>query len=187
VAFLRRMERKIPRDVLEDTLRSDSALYNRRMVEFCEKRGWQFSLTADQTAPLGRRVEPLSEKEWQEDPKDRFLVRRKKKESKGGKGCCLPLWRIRIMPSRRTGEERLRLVWNSMIARGKQRGGLSSSVTSFCVICRWGILWPIRCICCVRSWPITCRISCGICGCRRLIARSILTGSGGVWDWWRGS
>jgi hypothetical protein len=103
VAYLRRMERKIPPGVPGITLRSDSALYNKVVIAFCEERGWQFSITADQTAPLRREVEGLSGKDWQEDPKDaslaygefryqpshwskayRFLVRREKKEPKGG-------------------------------------------------------------------------------------------------------
>jgi hypothetical protein len=105
VAYLRRMERKIPPGVPGVTLRSDSALYNKGVIKFCEERGWHFSITADQTAPLRREVEALSEKDWQEDPKDvslayaefryqpshwpkayRFLVRREKKEAKGGQG-----------------------------------------------------------------------------------------------------
>jgi hypothetical protein len=105
VAYLRRMERKVPAEVAEVTLRSDSALYNKAVIEFCEKRGWHFSITADQTGALMREVGALSAKDWQEDaqdsslaygefryqpsrwPKDyRFLVRREKKEPKGGQG-----------------------------------------------------------------------------------------------------
>jgi len=103
VAYLRRMERKIPLEISEVILRSDSALYNKAVVEFCEERGWHFSITADQTSALMREVEALSGKDWREDPKDsslsygefwyqptqwskayRFLVRREKKESPGG-------------------------------------------------------------------------------------------------------
>jgi hypothetical protein len=80
-------------------------LYNKAVIVFCEKRGWSFSITADQTGALLREVEALAEKDWQEDPKDsslaygeflyqpsrwpkvyRFLVRREKKEPKGGQG-----------------------------------------------------------------------------------------------------
>jgi hypothetical protein len=103
VAFLRRMERKIPPEVPEVTLRSDSALYNKVVIEFCKERGWHFSITADQTGPLMRDIEALPKKDWREDIQDsslayaevryqpvhwpkayRFLVRREKKESKGG-------------------------------------------------------------------------------------------------------
>ena len=103
VAYLRRMERKIPPGVPGITLRSDSALYNKAVIAFCEERGWQFSITADQTGPLRSQVEGLSGKDWQEDSQDaslaygefryqpshwskayRFLVRREKKEPKGG-------------------------------------------------------------------------------------------------------
>jgi hypothetical protein len=103
VAYLRRMERKVPPGVPGITLRSDSALYNKAVIAFCEERGWQFSITADQTAPLRGEVESLPEKDWEEDSQDaslaygefwyqpshwpkayRFLVRREKKEPKGG-------------------------------------------------------------------------------------------------------
>ncbi len=103
VAFLRRMERKIPPEVPEVTLRSDSALYSKAVIEFCEERGWHFSITADQTGPLMRDIEALPKKGWREDAQDsslayaevryqpvhwpkayRFLVRREKKEPKGG-------------------------------------------------------------------------------------------------------
>jgi len=105
VAYLRRMKRKIPPEILDVYLRSDSALYNKEVVELCEEWGWHFSITADQTSALMREVEALSGEDWQEDPKDpslaygefryqptkwpnpyRFLVRREKKESKGGQG-----------------------------------------------------------------------------------------------------
>ena len=103
VAYLRRMERKIPPGVPGITLRSDSALYNKAVIAFCQERGWQFSITADQTGPLRRQVESVSGTDWQEDSQDaslaygefryqpshwskayRFLVRREKKEPKGG-------------------------------------------------------------------------------------------------------
>jgi hypothetical protein len=101
VAFLRRMRRKIPAGIREIYLRSDSAFYNKEVVEFCEGKGWQFSITADQTGPLMRQVEDLPESAWKVDPGDaslgyaevwyqpvrwpkafRFLVRREKKEKK---------------------------------------------------------------------------------------------------------
>jgi hypothetical protein len=101
--FLRRMKRKIPRRVKEVHLRSDSALYAQKVIEFCEEEGWSFTITADQTGPLMKQIEALPESQWQSDPEDaslsygevwyqpikwsrpyRYLVRREKKPEKSG-------------------------------------------------------------------------------------------------------
>lgn len=102
-AFLRRLKRKIPQCVTSIHLRSDSALYNKEVVQFCEEEGWTFRITADQTGPLMSLVYDLPDASWQQDPKDptlsyaevqyqpigwhqarRFLVRREQKENKTG-------------------------------------------------------------------------------------------------------
>ena len=101
--FLRRLKRKIPDGVKEVHLRSDSALYAQKVVEFCEEEGWTFTITGDQTGPLMKQIEALPESEWQSDPEDaslsygelwyqpvkwvhpyRYLVRREKKPEKSG-------------------------------------------------------------------------------------------------------
>jgi hypothetical protein len=101
--FLRRLKRKIPERVKGVHLRSDSALYAKKVVEFCEEEGWTFTITADQTGPLMKQIGALSESAWQTDPEDdslsygevwyqpvkwvhpyRYLVRREKKASKSG-------------------------------------------------------------------------------------------------------
>ncbi len=101
--FLRRLKRKIPSTVKTVHLRSDSALYAKNVVEFCEDEKWSFTITADQTAPLMKEIEGLRESRWKIDPKEdslsyaeveyqpvqwthpyRYLVRRKKKVGKGG-------------------------------------------------------------------------------------------------------
>lgn len=101
--FLRRLKRKIPASVKTVHLRSDSALYARKVVEFCEEEKWSFSITADQTGPLMKQIEGLQESAWKRDPKEdslsyaevsyrpvqwprayRYLVRREKKSPKGG-------------------------------------------------------------------------------------------------------
>jgi len=103
--FLRRLKRKIPPTVKRVHLRSDSALYDKKVVEFCEQEGWSFTITADQTGPLIRQIEALSESAWQRDSEEeslsygelwyqpvgwhrtyRYLVRREKKETKSGQG-----------------------------------------------------------------------------------------------------
>jgi len=101
--FLRRLRRKIPERIKELHLRSDSALYSQKVVEFCEEEGWTFTITADQTGPLMKQIEALSESAWENDPKDvslsyaevwyqpvrwphpyRYLIRREKKPEKSG-------------------------------------------------------------------------------------------------------
>ena len=101
--FLRRLKRKVPRGVRGLHLRSDSALYAQKVVEFCEEEGWTFTITADQTGPLMKQIEALFESAWESDPKDdslsyaelwyqpvrwphayRYLVRREKKPKKSG-------------------------------------------------------------------------------------------------------
>jgi hypothetical protein len=103
VAYLRRMTRKIPVGIQEIYLRSDSAFYNKRVVNYCEGEGWTFSITADQTAPLRQLMESVAEEDWEEDLSHpglwygevwyqpigwakpyRYLLRREKKEAKGG-------------------------------------------------------------------------------------------------------
>ncbi len=95
------MSRKIPANIREIFLRSDSAFYNKEVAEFCEGKGWEFSITADQTGPLMRWVEDLADLAWKPDPADaslayaevryqpvhwlkafRFLVRREKREKR---------------------------------------------------------------------------------------------------------
>jgi hypothetical protein len=101
--FLRRLKRKVPPTVKMVHLRSDSALYAKKVVGFCEEEGWTFTITADQTGPLMKEIESLPEWAWQSDPKDpwlsygevwyqpvkwahpyRYLVRREKKSEKSG-------------------------------------------------------------------------------------------------------
>jgi hypothetical protein len=101
--FLRRLKRKIPPPVKTVHLRSDSAFYAKKVVEFCEEGKWTFTITADQTGPLMKQIESLPEPAWQRDPKEdslsygevwyqpvkwvhpyRYLVRREKKASKDG-------------------------------------------------------------------------------------------------------
>ena len=70
VAFLRRMEKKIPKEINSLYLLREFALFNKDVVMFCEKRGWTFSITADQYAPLMRQIEGLSEPDRQPDLED---------------------------------------------------------------------------------------------------------------------
>jgi hypothetical protein len=101
--FLRRLKRKIPEGVKEIHLRSDSALYAQKVVEFCEEEGWTFTITADQTGPLMKQIEALPESAWKTDSEEaslsygetwyqpvkwahpyRYLIRREKKGEKSG-------------------------------------------------------------------------------------------------------
>lgn len=102
-SFLRRLKRKIPQSVTSIHLRSDSALYNKKVVQFCEGEEWTFAITADQTGPLMSLVYELPEASWQQDPDDptlsygemryqpagwhqayRYLVRREQRKNKTG-------------------------------------------------------------------------------------------------------
>jgi hypothetical protein len=84
-------------------LRSDSALYAKNVIEFCEEEEWTFTITADQTAPLMKRIEALPESAWKKHPTEeslsygevryqpvkwahpyRYLVRREKKAPRSG-------------------------------------------------------------------------------------------------------
>jgi hypothetical protein len=101
--FLRRLKRKIPSTVKTVHLRSDSALYNKDVVAFCEEGKWTFTITADQTGPLMKLIEGLPKSAWKQDPEEeslsygevwyqpvqwahayRYLVRRERKAPKKG-------------------------------------------------------------------------------------------------------
>ena len=106
VSYLKRLAKKIPSCVERIHLRSDSAFYNREVVEFCEEKEWEFSITADQTAALLRAINALAPDAWQQDTENaeraygeftynpvkwkkeyRYLVRREReKENHGQKG-----------------------------------------------------------------------------------------------------
>ena len=111
--FLRRMKRKLPSTVKTMHLRSDSALYTKNVVEFCEEEKWTFTITADQTGPLMKRIEALPESAWKKDPKEaslsygevqyqpvkwahpyRYLVRREKKVPKSGQSALFEVMRF---------------------------------------------------------------------------------------------
>lgn len=49
-------------------IRSDSACYDKGVVELCEQRDMTFTITADMTAPLRRKIEDLSEEAWRSIP-----------------------------------------------------------------------------------------------------------------------
>ncbi len=145
VAFLRRMRRKIPATIREIYLRSDSAFYNKAVVEFCEEKGWQFSITADQTGPLMRRVEDLADPAWKTDPGDpslayaevcyqpvnwpkafRYLVRREKKEKKAQGVLFAPLaYSYYVVVTNRAGEAQ------SLMEAHDQRGAMERRIGQF--------------------------------------------------------
>lgn len=121
--FLRRLKKKIPSSVKTIDIRSDSALYNKKVVCFCEKEGWGFTITADQTEPLIQRVQALREEVWQKDPQDpslayaelfyqpvgwskayRYLVRRERKEQTAGQGTLFEEFSYYLVVTNREGE-----------------------------------------------------------------------------------
>lgn len=133
VPFLRHLKRQIPPSVTEVNICSDSAFYNKEVVAFCERMGWGFTITADQTAPLMQKVLALEEDDWQVDPEDpsvayaevsyqpvgwprpyRYLVRRKREKEirrkrgkeKGGQSTLFDLFSYQIVVTNRAGEIR---------------------------------------------------------------------------------
>ena len=145
VAFLRRMRRKIPAGIRAIYLRSDSAFYNKEVVEFCEEKGWQFSITADQTGPLMRQVEDLPESAWKADPGDaslgyaelwyesvrlpktfRFLVRREKKEKRAQGVLFAPLaYSYYVVVTNRAGEAQ------TLMEAHDERGAMERRIGQF--------------------------------------------------------
>jgi Transposase DDE domain group 1 len=140
VAFLRRLKRKVPDRVSQVTLRSDSALYNREVIEFCEKEGWGFSITADQTRRLMEQVEALGD--WEYDPKDpdqaynelgyqpedwprpyRYLVRREVKKAKGGQVDLFPRYAYYVVATNRPGERKALLTFHNQKGTSERRIG----------------------------------------------------------------
>jgi hypothetical protein len=125
VRFLHRMKRKIPTGIKSVTLRSDSAFYNKEVVVLCEKEGWEFTITADQTGPLRRAIGALSEESWTQDPKYpaisyaevayqpvgwpkeyRFLVRREREQEKKGQTTLFEPFSHYVVVTNRRGDVR---------------------------------------------------------------------------------
>lgn len=123
VSYLRRLAKKIPSSVERIYLRSDSAFYNREVVEFCEEEGWEFSITADQTAALLRAINALAPDAWQQDTEDaeraygeftynpvkwkkayRYLVRRERQKEKHGQKGLFEKYSYYVVVTSRQGE-----------------------------------------------------------------------------------
>lgn len=68
IPFLRRLLKKIPFQIQKVYLRSDSAIYSRQTVDFCEASGWEFTITVDQTQRLLAVINGLTEEAWYADP-----------------------------------------------------------------------------------------------------------------------
>lgn len=123
VSYLRRLKKKIPSLVEKIYLRSDSAFYNREVVEFCEEEGWEFSITADQTAALLRVINALAPDAWQQDTENaeiaygefsynpvkwkkayRYLVRRERQKEKHGQKGLFEKYAYYVVVTSRQGE-----------------------------------------------------------------------------------
>ena len=148
VAYLRRMKRKIPAGIQEIYLRSDSAFYNKEVIAFCEGESWSFSITADQTAPLRQLMEKVAEENWKEDVSNpdlwyaevwyqpvgwskpyRYLLRREKKEAKGGQGILFePLgYKYYAVVTNRSGEVQELMEVHDQRGSGERRVGQFST------------------------------------------------------------
>ena len=123
VSYLRRLAKKIPSSVEKIYLRSDSAFYNREVVEFCEEKGWEFSITADQTAALLRAINTLAPDAWCQDTEDaeiaygeftynpvkwkkgcRYLVRREREKEKQGQKALFEKYSYYVVVTNKEGE-----------------------------------------------------------------------------------
>ena len=123
VSYLRRLAKKIPSSVEKIYRRSDSAFYNREVVEFCEEKGWEFSITADQTAALLRAINTLAPDAWCQDTEDaeiaygeftynpvkwkkgcRYLVRREREKEKQGQKALFEKYSYYVVVTNKEGE-----------------------------------------------------------------------------------
>jgi len=123
VSYLKRLAKKIPSSVEKIYLRSDSAFYNREVVEFCEEKGWEFSITADQTAALLRAINTLAPDAWCQDTEDaeiaygeftynpvkwkkgcRYLVRREREKEKQGQKALFEKYSYYVVVTNKEGE-----------------------------------------------------------------------------------
>jgi len=123
VSYLKRLAKKIPTLVKRIYLRSDSAFYNREVVEFCEEKGWEFSITADQTAALLRAINALAPDAWRQDTEDaeraygeftynpvkwkktyRYLVRREREKEKHGQKGLFDKYSYYVVVTNKEGE-----------------------------------------------------------------------------------
>jgi len=123
VSYLRRLAKKIPSSVEKIYLRSDSAFYNREVVEFCEEKGWEFSITADQTAALLRAINALAPDAWHQDTENaeraygeftynpvkwkkesRYLVRREREKEKHGQKGLFEKYSYYVVVTNKEGE-----------------------------------------------------------------------------------
>jgi Transposase DDE domain group 1 len=67
VGFLRQTLKRVPAAATKK-LRADSGFYSKAVVEWCEREGLTFTLTADQTAPLLQTLTALPERCWRSLP-----------------------------------------------------------------------------------------------------------------------
>jgi Transposase DDE domain. len=123
VSYLRRLAKKISSSVEKMYFRSDSAFYNREVVEFCEEKGWEFSITADQTAALLRAINALAPDAWRQDTEDaeraygeftynpvkwkkayRYLVRREREKEKHGQKGLFEKYSYYVVVTNKEGE-----------------------------------------------------------------------------------
>lgn len=142
VPFLRRMMKKIPAHIQKVYLRSDSAIYNRMAVEFCESSGWEFSITADQTKRLLAVINGLAQGAWCADPDSpsieyaevgyqptkwkkahRFLVRREPKKEADGQGAFFTRYSYYVVVTNREGEVQTLMQAHDARGTGERRIG----------------------------------------------------------------
>lgn len=182
IPFLRRLAKKIPPHLQKIYLRSDSAIYDRKTVDFCEAKGWEFSITADQTERLLSAVNSLPEQAWCADPDRptieyadlwyqptrwkkgyRFLVRREPKKEACGQGAFFTRYSYYVVATNREGE--VCALMEAHDARGTSERRVGEFTREFLPHLPMGTLMPIGSICFVRRWLIIWRFGFGIWRC----------------------
>ena len=159
VRFLRRCLKKKPAGVRAVFLRSDSALYQREVVALAEREGIEFTITADQTAPLLARVEALPPEAWTPDPEApmvayaecwyqpvrwprayRYLVRRRLKQPEG-QAEMFPHYTYTVVVTNRAGEAKALLDWHD--GKGTSEKRIEQFTNEILPhLCPWASFWP---------------------------------------------
>ena len=65
VWFMHEVMQRVPAEAAR-FVRADSGFYSKKVVGFCESKGLEFGITADQTQPLLAKITGLAEGEWQD-------------------------------------------------------------------------------------------------------------------------
>lgn len=63
--FLNATLKRIPKG-LKRKMRADSGFYDKKVVSWCQRNGFEFGITAEKTAPLMKLIQELDQQKWQD-------------------------------------------------------------------------------------------------------------------------